>query len=164
LNYAKSMKSEQRVPVDVNKSIRGAVKLLERGLSTSGISVETEIEDGLPAIKANPNRLQQAFFNIISNAREAMPDGGMLRVKAHKEGNLVRISFQDSGVGIKREELRRVMQPFFTTKKDGTGLGLSICRSIVWESNGRMRIESHPGKGTTVFIDFPTGAGEREKG
>ncbi|NQT82353.1 GAF domain-containing sensor histidine kinase [bacterium] len=164
LNYAKSMKSEQRVPVDVNKSIRGAVKLLERGLSTSGISVETEIEDGLPAIKANPNRLQQAFFNIISNAREAMPDGGMLRVKAHREGNLLRILFRDSGVGIKREELRRVMQPFFTTKKDGTGLGLSICRSIVWESNGRMRIESHPGKGTTVFIDFPTGAGEREKG
>jgi signal transduction histidine kinase len=155
LGYAKTAESGERLAVDVKKSIRGAVKLLERGLNTSGISLDMEIQERLPSIIANPNRLQQVFFNIIGNARDAMPQGGSLKIKAYKDKNVLRISFQDTGVGIKKEHLRRVMEPFFTTKKEGTGLGLSISRSILWESNGRMRIESEPGKGTTVFIDFP---------
>jgi len=160
LDYAKSAEARQRVAVDVSKSIRDGVKLLERGLNTRGISVEMEIEGSeLPRVEANPNRLQQVFFNIITNARDAMPQGGVLKIKAYRDRGMVRISFKDTGVGIEKENLRRVMEPFFTTKKDGTGLGLSICRSIVWESNGRMRIESEPGKGTTVFVDFPAAGG-----
>jgi len=91
-----------------------------------------------------------------------MPHGGVLKIKAYKDKNTLRISFRDTGVGIKKEDLARVMQPFFTTKKEGTGLGLSICRSILWESNARMRIESEPGRGTTVFLSFPTATSERE--
>ena len=155
LGYAKTAESGQRVQVAVKKCLREAVKLLERGLNTRGISVQMEIEDGLPTIEANPNRLQQVFFNIITNSRDAMPHGGVLRIKAYKHKNIVRISLHDTGVGIEKKDLKRVMAPFFTTKKDGTGLGLSICRSILWESNGRMRVESEPGKGTTVFVDFP---------
>lgn len=156
LDYAKTAESGQRVQVEVKKCIRDAVKLLERGLNIRGISVESEVEDGLPCIQANRNRLQQVFFNIISNARDAMSHGGVLKIKAYKDKNTLRISFRDTGVGIKKEDIARVMQPFFTTKKEGTGLGLSICRSILWESNARMRIESEPGRGTTVFVDFPT--------
>jgi two-component system NtrC family sensor kinase len=163
LDYAKTAELGQRVPVEIRRSIRGAVKLLERGLNTTGISVEMDIEDGIPSIEADPNRLQQAFFNIISNARDAMPRGGTLRIQAHMDKDILRISFQDTGVGISKENLRRVMQPFFTTKKDGTGLGLSITRSIVWENNGRMRIESRPRKGTTLFIDFPIGTSGNKK-
>jgi signal transduction histidine kinase len=163
LEYAKSAESGQRAPVDVKKSIHDAVKLVERGLNTQGISVEERIEDDLPPIEANRNRLQQAFFNIISNARDAMPDGGLLKINARRDGKMIRVSFQDTGVGIDKGDLPRVMEPFFTTKKAGTGLGLSICRSIVWESNGRMRVESEPGKGTTVSIDFPLEKGQREK-
>lgn len=127
--------------------------------------MEMDIEEDLPTIEANPNRVQQVFFNLITNARDAMPDGGVLKIKTWKDRETIHISFEDTGVGIKREDLARVMEPFFTTKKDGTGLGLSICRSILWESNGRMRIQSEPGKGTTVFIDFPTrdGASEESK-
>jgi signal transduction histidine kinase len=122
-----------------------------------------EIEENLPSIEADPTRLQQAFFNIVTNARDAMPNGGILKIRAWRDGKILHVSFEDTGVGIKKEDLTRVMEPFFTTKKDGTGLGLSICRSIVWESNGRMRIESEPGKGTTVFIDFPAAPTEREE-
>ncbi len=162
LEYAKTAESGQRVGVQLKKCIRDAVKLLERGLNIRGISVETEFEEGLPSIEANRNRLQQVFFNIIINARDAMPHGGVLKIKAYKDKNTLRISFRDTGVGIKKEDLARVMQPFFTTKKEGTGLGLSICRSILWESNARMRIESEPGRGTTVFLSFPTATSERE--
>ncbi len=159
LDYAKTEEAGQRVAVEVKRSIRSAVKLLERGLSTSGIFVNMDIEDNLPALHANPNRLQQVFFNVLTNARDAMPGGGSLTIRAYRMNDLLRISFQDTGVGIEKENLRRVMEPFFTTKKEGTGLGLSISRSIVWESNGKMRIESEPGQGTTVSIDFPIDAG-----
>jgi two-component system NtrC family sensor kinase len=162
LDYAKTADSGQSTPVSIRKCIRAAVKLLERGLNTKGISLEIDIQDDLPPILANPNRLQQVFFNIISNAGDAMPNGGTLRIRAHRNKKAVQISFQDTGLGIKKEDLKRVMEPFFTTKKEGTGLGLSICRSIVWESNGRMKIESRPGKGTTVSIDFPITGGENE--
>ncbi len=164
LDYAKTAEAGERVPVEVSRCMRDAVKLLERGLNTQGISVESDIEEGLPTIEANRNRLQQVFFNIISNARDAMPHGGVLKIKAYREKNMVRIALQDTGIGIQKEDLAKVMQPFFTTKREGTGLGLSICRSIVWESNGRMRIESEPGAGTTVFLDFPITAGERRSG
>jgi signal transduction histidine kinase len=117
--------------------------------------VSVEVEEDLPAIEANPNRLQQVFFNLISNARDAMPDGGTLRIRAWRDPTTVHVSVEDTGAGIPKENLKRVMEPFFTTKKDGTGLGLSICRSILWESNGRLRIESESGKGTIVFVDFP---------
>ncbi len=155
LEYAKTEEAVPFVAVDLKKSIAAAVRLLERGLRTKGISVEVDVEEGLPTIEANPNRVQQVFFNLITNARDAMPDGGSLRIKAWKDRRTIHLSFQDTGSGIKKEDLKRVMEPFFTRKKDGTGLGLSISRSILWESNGKMRIESEPGKGTTVFIDFP---------
>lgn len=155
LEYAKGEESGQLLAVDIGRSTRGAVRLLERGLTTQGITVEMEIEDGLPAIEANPNRLQQVFFNLISNARDAMPDGGTLRIRAWKDPAAIHVSVQDTGTGIAKEDLKRVMEPFFTRKKEGTGLGLSICRSILWESNGKLRIESEPGQGTTVFVDFP---------
>lgn len=155
LEYAKAEESGQLLAVDIGRSIHGAVRLLERGLTTRGITVSVEVEEDLPAIEANPNRLQQVFFNLISNARDAMPGGGTLRIRAWRDPTMVHVSVQDTGTGIPKEDLRRVMEPFFTTKKEGTGLGLSICRSILWESNGRLRIESEPGKGTIVFVDFP---------
>jgi signal transduction histidine kinase len=158
LEYAKGEESGRLLAVDIGRSIHGAVRLLERGLTTQGITVEMEIEDDLPAIEANPNRLQQVFFNLISNARDAMPDGGTLRIRAWRDPTAIHVSVQDTGQGIPKENLKRVMEPFFTTKKDGTGLGLSICRSILWESNGKLRIESEPGKGTAVFVDFPLSA------
>ena len=158
LEYAKGEESGQLLAVDIGRSLRGAVRLLERGLTTQGITVETEIEDGLPAIEANPNRLQQVFFNLISNARDAMPDGGRLRIRAWRDPTTIHVSVGDTGTGISKEDLKRVMEPFFTRKKEGTGLGLSICRSILWESNGKLRIESEPGKGTAVFVDFPLSA------
>jgi two-component system, NtrC family, sensor kinase len=155
LEYAKTEESPQLLAVDIGRTLRAAVRLLERGLTTQGITVTVEIEDDLPTIEANPNRLQQVFFNLISNARDAMPDGGTLRIRASRDPATVRVSVQDTGAGISKEDLKRVMEPFFTRKKEGTGLGLSICRSILWESNGKLRIESEPGKGTTVFVDFP---------
>jgi two-component system NtrC family sensor kinase len=156
LGYAKTEEAGQFLAVDIKKSISAGVRLLERGLRTKGISVEMDIEEGLPTVEANPNRLQQVFFNLITNARDAMPDGGSLNIKAWRDSKAIHLSFQDTGVGIKKENIKRVMEPFFTTKKDGTGLGLSICRSILWESNGKIRVESEPGKGTTVFVVFPT--------
>ena len=98
------------------------------------------------------------LINLITNARDAMPDGGALRIRAAplKDGPRLRMVVEDTGVGIAAEHLPLVLEPFFTTKSGGSGLGLSICRSIVWEMGGEIAFDSAPGRGTRVTLLLPT--------
>jgi signal transduction histidine kinase len=101
------------------------------------------------------NQMKQAFYNLIRNACQAMPDGGALSILATATDHEVRIIFADTGKGISAENMSNMFQPFFTTRQTGTGLGLLIVRRIVREHGGEIELESREGEGTKVTIHLP---------
>lgn len=112
-------------------------------------------EKNLPLVWVDGAQLKQVFLNVLLNALQAMPHGGTLTVRIHVSGGSVLTSISDEGEGIRPDVRANVFQPFFTTKKGGTGLGLSISQRIVEAHNGRLRILSQPGSGTTVIVRLP---------
>jgi len=143
--------------LDLNRVIRETLSLLEHQLEAGGIRLELALEEGLPAIKGNFGKLQQVFLNLFLNARDAMEEGGVLRVRTASSNGSVLVDVADSGKGIPREALSRIYDPFFTTKaaRRGTGLGLSVTYGIVREHGGTIEVESLPGAGTCFHLDFP---------
>jgi PAS domain S-box-containing protein len=128
--------------------------------SLVGRAIELDESFGAPgiAVALRDGQLEQIVLNLVANARDAMPDGGRLKLRTTSEGGRIwALELADSGVGIPPGILDRLFDPDFTTKAvgKGTGLGLWIVRSIVQESGGRIRISSHPGDGTTVRIELP---------
>ena len=132
------------------------LSLLEHQLERGRIKVRKEMTD-LPLVRGNENRLQQVFFNLILNARDAMPRGGWLTLATHADEDSVVVEVRDTGHGIKREDIKRIYDPFFTTKGigRGTGLGLSVSYGIVQEHGGAIFVESVPGQGTTFQVALP---------
>jgi PAS domain S-box-containing protein len=113
-------------------------------------------------IDAAPLQVKEVFYNILNNACDALPDrGGRIEIGVCNDQNLVKIAFKDNGVGIDKDGLDKVFEPFFSTKTKGTGLGLPVCRQIVSLHGGSMHIESHVGKGTEVYVDLPLYAKSR---
>jgi signal transduction histidine kinase len=160
LNFSRTSGTEF-TEVDVNKIVSDTLALLEHQFKTSKIKVQDELADHLPLIQGNAGKLQQVFLNLFLNAKDAMPSGGSLRV-ATSNGNGVSIVIADTGSGIAQEHIRRIYDPFFTTKTTprdgqnrGTGLGLSVTYGIIQEHAGKIRVESQPGEGTTFYLDFP---------
>jgi len=147
--------------VDVREEIANSVEFVHYHLRTRKIEVVREFADPLPTIQADRQQLRQLFLNLLTNASDAMPEGGRLIVRAEPsrlEGApAVAIEFADTGEGIAAEDLEKIWEPFFTTKPEGkgTGLGLAICRRIVEEPGGTIDIESPAGGGTTVRMLFP---------
>jgi signal transduction histidine kinase len=140
-------------------SIRQAVdttrSILKEGLRRRGIELVIEVEAELPSIPGAQSDLEQLLLNLLSNARDAMPQGGRLRIGARRLERAVEIDVEDTGLGIAADDLPKVFEPFFTTKPDGNGLGLAICRSIVWQMQGKLDISSTPGTGTKVTARIP---------
>jgi two-component system, NtrC family, sensor kinase len=160
LNFSRTSGSEIG-DVDVNKVIADTLALLEHQFKVAKVEVQVTPEPALPAIQGNAGRLQQVFLNLFLNAKDAMPGGGTLRV-ATLNGESVSVSVSDSGTGIAPEHIQRIYDPFFTTKTApregqarGSGLGLSVTYGIIQEHAGKIRVESHPGAGTTFTLDFP---------
>ncbi|MGB8113000.1 MAG: ATP-binding protein [Candidatus Sulfotelmatobacter sp.] len=160
LNFSRTSGTEIG-DVDVNKVIAETLTLLEHQFKIAKIAVENAPAPALSPIQGNAGRLQQVFLNLFLNAKDAMPDGGTLRV-ATLNGNSVCIVVSDTGTGIAPEHIQRIYDPFFTTKTQpragqprGTGLGLSVTYGIIQEHSGKIRVESHPGSGTTFTLDFP---------
>jgi signal transduction histidine kinase len=153
--------SEQRSTVEVSEELRKSLELVDYHLRHRRIDVVREIAEDLPPIFADPQKLRQVFLNLLTNAADAMPDGGTITVRAVvADGGgapAVRVAFIDTGTGIAPEHLPHVLEPFYTTKEEGkgTGLGLAICRRIVQEHRGAIEITSAPGKGTTVSLQLP---------
>ncbi len=129
--------------------------VLAPNLERTRVRVTRELADDLPPIPISPIDLAQVLLNLITNARDAMPQGGTLRVRAEHDAQEVRIRVDDSGPGIPEADRSRVFEPFFTTKPTGNGLGLAICRSIVWEAKGSIVISDAPGGGASVTVTFP---------
>ncbi len=156
LNFSRSGGSESE-RVDLNKTLQDVLSLLEHQLDGSKIRVRRELAQQLPPIRGNASRIQQVFFNLVLNARDAMPRGGWLTLVTSAENDTVAVELRDTGHGIRREHIRRIYDPFFTTKGigKGTGLGLSVSYGIVQEHGGAIFVDSAPGQGTTFRVTFP---------
>ena len=156
LNFSRT-KGTSFTNVEMNKVISETLLLLDHQLKTAQITVETHLEPGLPFIHGNSDRLQQVFLNLCLNAKDAMPEGGQLRITSWAEDSRVRIEIRDTGVGIAPDHLQRIYDPFFTTKGPGrgTGLGLAVSYGIIQEHAGKITAESRPGLGTRFELEFP---------
>jgi PAS domain S-box-containing protein len=119
------------------------------------VAVEAETPAQLPLVMADRDQIKQVFFNITKNALEAMQPGGALKIKSRADDESVHLAFADNGAGIKQEDLIRLFQPYFTTKPGGHGLGLMIAQRIMRDHGGQLGIESQPGVGTVVTLQFP---------
>jgi len=160
LNFSRTS-GTQFTDVDVNKVISDTLALLEHQFKTARIEVHSDLTPDLSPIQGNQGRLQQVFLNLFLNAKDAMPGGGKLSV-ATANGETISVRVSDTGSGIAPEHIQRIYDPFFTTKTAikegqprGTGLGLSVSYGIIQEHAGKIRVESHPGAGTTFALDFP---------
>ena len=159
LSFARRHAPERKV-VCLNEIVESAVDILAYQMRTSNIEVLVELDPKLPATEVDPHQMQQVFLNIINNARQAMEGGkekGRLRISSESSAGRVRVVFQDNGPGIPPENLKKIFNPFFTTKEvgKGTGLGLSICYGIVTEHGGTITPSSAPGEGARFVVEFP---------
>jgi len=154
LNFARGTTTEYQAG-DLSVALENARTMLEDGMRRRGILCEITVPDEIPTVRAGQTDLDQVFFNLLANARDAMPDGGSVRVEAHCRARDVLVVVEDTGVGIPAADLPRIQEPFFTTKHRGTGLGLSIVRSILWNAGGNMTLSSREGVGTRVEVVLP---------
>ena len=152
LQFSRQRESEFS-PVNVNRVVRGALTLLEYRLKN--IMIKQDLAE-VPEVMGDAGKLEQVIINILSNAVEAMPDGGTVTIETARAGAQVRIRVRDSGAGIPEKNLSRVFDPFFTTKETGrgTGLGLSISYGIIKDHHGTIDVDS-AGEGTIVTILIP---------
>ena len=141
---------------DVNVALDEALFLVQNQFALQNITLERDLAP-VPPVRADFGQLRQAFANIIINACDAMPKGGSLRVRtrALQPEQAVEVVIGDTGTGIPRELLSKVLDPFFTTKEKGTGLGLSVVYGVVERHRGKLSIDSQPGAGTAVTIRLP---------
>jgi len=145
--------------VDLNTVVAETLLLVKKPLEVDGILLVTSLDPSLGAIVGDAGTLQQVLLNLVTNAREAMGGrGGEIRIQtgiASERPGWVRVVVRDTGPGISPEELSKVFDPFYTTKKTGTGLGLSVSYGIIQDHHGTVDVQSVPGKGTTFVLAFP---------
>jgi signal transduction histidine kinase len=114
-----------------------------------------KLDDSVPQIAADPDLLHRALANLVLNAIDAMPSGGRLRLTTQKQAGGVQLEISDSGTGLTSEERDRLFTPYYTSKAHGTGLGLAIVQSIVSDHQGKIGVQSQPGRGSTFQIELP---------
>lgn len=161
LNYAKPAPANY-LPIDINRLLEKVLSffLAQRGRQET-LEVEKSFFSPIPEVLVNPDSMEQAFLNIILNADKAMPQGGTLTVFTRflgaQDGHQakVQIVFKDTGSGIRREDLRKIFDPFYSTRPDGTGLGLAITKNIVEQHCGNIEVESEVNAGTKVILNLP---------
>jgi polar amino acid transport system substrate-binding protein len=143
--------------VDVNELLTRTLQLMQKYLQDNGVRVHTELGP-VPACIANGNAMRQIALNLITNAVQAMPDGGELTLRTARSGtDRIKLEVHDTGVGIPQSRLKDIFNPFYTTKApgQGTGLGLSVVHSIIERYRGEIRVTSEVGIGTTFTIELP---------
>ena len=159
LNFSRTGGVTEFEDVDLNHVLEDTLQLLEPQMRHSRIEVARDFDAALPRAYGNAGKLQQVFTNLLLNARDAMPDGGHVKLstRAAEDGS-VSVLVADDGIGIAPENVARIYDPFFTTKGvgRGTGLGLAITYGIVQEHSGHITVESAPGRGTAFRITLPT--------
>lgn len=156
-SFAKPAKEVAMKAVNISDEVDEALAIVGHGLELEKIEVEKIIPPELPPILAGKGQLRQIFFNLIRNASQAIEGSGKITVSAKRYDDKVQIEITDTGRGISEDKLRRVYDPFFTTRVpgEGTGLGLSIVRQLVGRNKGKISVRSKVGRGTTFLLEFP---------
>ena len=138
--------------------LQDTLEFLQHEVKDRDILVEVDQPDDLPDAMLDKNQIKQVFFNIIRNAMQAMPQGGLLKITLGSDDRFVSIAFKDTGPGIPADQLGNIFEPYFTTKSEGTGLGLMIVQRIVRDHGGELEVHSEPRVGTTFTIFLPRDA------
>lgn len=156
LSFSKPQEEEKR-NIDINKLLEDILLILEKQLWESNIEIKTNLNQKLTPIPASPNQIRQVILNIITNAKDAMPNGGELSLETLADKNLVIINIQDTGVGIPLAIRDKIFDAFFTTKQEvkGVGLGLSVCYGIIKDHGGDINVKSEVGNGSTFSVVLP---------
>src|SRR5260221_7980724 len=162
LRFARKQGSERR-PVDLNSVVGSVLQLMGYQLQSDGIIVDADLDRNMVSIFGDFHALQQVLVNIINNAQHAMNErggGGLLTIATRCDGRACMIEVTDSGPGISPDNLKRIFDPFFSTKRvgQGTGLGLSIAYGTVKDHGGTIHARSRPGSGATFMMEFPASA------
>lgn len=139
----------------LNEVVQKTLDLLQPELDNRGIAVKAKLARQLPATPIDPTQIQQALVNLVKNAMQAMTRGGTLTLQTGEGAEAAWVSVVDTGGGIPQEQINRIFEPFYTTKKKGTGLGLMIVQRIVRAHGGRIELDSHVGRGTTFRLWLP---------
>ncbi len=156
LSFSKPDEEERQI-TDINSVVDEILLLHEKQLRENSIKIISNFNEDLGEVHASKNQLRQVFLNIISNARDAMPEGGTFTVETEKKNDLVYARMTDTGVGIRPENLSKIFDAFFTTKDKvkGVGLGLSVCYGFIKDHGGDITVESEYGSGTTFTVILP---------
>lgn len=144
--------------LDLKQILEDLIRLLQGKMVMTQISVTSHFSDQFPLVQGNKTLLKQAFLNLLINSIQAMPEGGDIYVKGeYTPGERrVKLIIHDTGIGVNKENLERIFQPFFSTKKEGTGLGLAVVQQVIEEKHkGKISLESRENQGTTVLIQLP---------
>jgi PAS domain S-box-containing protein len=145
----------QLKPASLSEVVEKTLSLLRPELDNRGLNVKTRLARQLPVSSIDPTQIQQVLVNLIKNAMQAMTKGGTLSLQTGEGGDGVWVSVSDNGAGIPPDQLNRIFEPFYTTRKKGSGLGLMIVQRIVSAHGGRIELESEVGRGTTFRIWLP---------
>jgi signal transduction histidine kinase len=147
-----------RGPLDLNAVVDESLLLMQKPLAADNVQILSRLDRTLPPIRGDATTLHQVLMNLLTNAREAMPEGGQIRIEtaAAERPGWIRLTVTDTGSGIPADEISKIFDPFFTTKRTGTGLGLSVTYGIIQEHGGTVDVQSRPGEGTTFILSFPT--------
>ncbi|MDD5217380.1 MAG: ATP-binding protein [Candidatus Omnitrophica bacterium] len=142
-------------PVDLKAVVENILPLVRHELELDKIELDIRIDEGVPPLRADIRHIEEILLNLIVNACQAMKhSGGRIEVTGGLKGETIAIRVADNGPGIAEDRLRRIFEPFYTTKEEGTGLGLYVTKQLVERNGGRITVESKPGRGTTFIIDF----------
>lgn len=154
MNYGRPLKL-RRSDVAYRNIVDRALTVLANKLKEMKVAVDMEIPEDLPLLNCDQELFRNCLFNFITNAAQAMPDGGRITLGASCDGEFLRLTFKDEGDGIPQEEIEKIFQPYFTTKEAGIGLGLAITERIIKEHGGEILVESSPETGTLFTVLMP---------
>ncbi|SIN87440.1 ATP-binding protein [Halodesulfovibrio marinisediminis] len=145
----------RRAETDLNVLAKHCFGLIKQDAAAHDVVLDISIDDTLPKLFVDPDRLSQAILNICLNSLEAMPQGGILTMNLAHTDNLVTLAISDTGKGISKEDAVRIFEPYYTTKSQGTGLGLAIVLKIIEAHGGTIRVKSQEGAGAQFIIEIP---------
>jgi polar amino acid transport system substrate-binding protein len=164
-DFARRDDTGDKTAIDLNETVRTALRLVEPTIRRSTSRCRVELEDDIPAVVGNTQRIEQVVVNLVLNACQALPDqerGITVTTRFNRTTSNALLVVRDEGIGIAAEHLSKLTDPFFTTKRDsgGTGLGLSVSAGIVKEHGGTLTFDSTPGSGTAVTLSLPAASKE----
>ncbi|MZQ99180.1 MAG: hypothetical protein GT601_16055 [Acidaminobacter sp.] len=157
LNYAKPNALKKEI-FDLKKLVEDVSRFFKIEMSSHRIQLKTELEDTL--VFSSVNGIRQVLINMLFNAVEAMPAGGIIEISTKQVGNRVVLLVHDNGSGMTQDQLERLVEPYYTTKENGSGMGIPVSNQIISELGGQLGFESVLGAGTTVIIEIPSVSSE----